>query len=296
MSEKYNKTKKCEYMKVSDINPHIRYAMIHNMHLNNSNTFSICYDCRIFYIEHGSGSVQVNDAKYNISSGDTIYFPPKTKYCFNFLDNREFKIIILDFDLINDFSHIKSSIGTALEKDFVPEKVINYPICDDLSYPIIRHLPQAGHSLAQCTANFLSRDSFYREKSSALLKLCLLELLGHVESETAYTDLCKDVIKYIQKNYMQHDLSNTEIAENFNYHPYHLNRIIKQETGIPLHKHLTNYRIRIAKNYLLTTQYSVERIAWESGFSSTSYFIKMFRESTNTTPKKYRKYRFHSEM
>lgn len=283
-------------MKISDLNPHIRYAKIHYMHTNTSSEFSVCYDCRFFHIEKGSGAVIIDKNKYNISSGDTLYLPPATRYRFDFTDSNSLKIIVLDFDLINSFNHIKSSVGTSFEKDFLPERVISYDMPSPLSQPIIRKTPHIGHSLVRCTENFLTREAFYREKSSALLKLCILEIMSDANRNTEYTNLSNDVTKYIYENYMHHTLSNTDIAEKFNYHPYHLNRIFKQETGKSLHRYLIEYRIRIAKNYLLTTQYSIEQISWKSGFSSTAYFIKMFRGHTGITPKKYRQLHFHTEI
>jgi len=87
-----------------------------------------------------------------------------------------------------------------------------------------------------------------------------------------------------------------DIAEHLNYHPYHLSAIIKQETGKTLHQYLIYYRLQIAKNYLLTTDYDILDIAWKCGFSSATYFIELFRKNTGTTPKKYRSLQVHTEI
>ncbi len=283
-------------MELSQLNPHIRYARLHHTHLGNRREFSICYDCRLFFVENADGYVVVNGNKYNISNGTAIYFPPQTKYRFNFKNDEGFKIIVMDFDLVSDFSHFKTSLGTATEKSFSEEKLLKYPIHEALAEPIIKSLPQIGTSLTQCTENFLSKGNFYRESSSALLKLCLLELLRKNSTGSNYSKLCENVINYIYENYANQTLTNAVIAEEFNYHPYHLNHIVREETGKSLHKHLVDTRLNIAKNYLLTTSYSIEQISWKSGFSSTSYFIKIFKDSLGITPKKYRQTRFHSEI
>ena len=103
-------------------------------------------------------------------------------------------------------------------------------------------------------------------------------------------------MNYIYKNYANQELSNSFIANVFNYHPYHLNQIMKEATGKSLHRHLTETRLRFAKNYLLTSQFSIEEVTWKSGFSSTSYFIKAFKDSVGMTPKKYRQAHFHTEL
>ena len=48
-------------------------------------------------------------------------------------------------------------------------------------------------------------------------------------------------------------------------------------------------KIRIAKNFLATTDWDIETVAWQSGFNSVSYFIKLFREHTGVTPLNYRR-------
>lgn len=283
-------------MEISELNPHIRYARIHQWHLHSGKEFSICYDCRIFFFENTGGSITANGIKYDISNSTAIYLPPLSKYRFDLLNSKNTQIIILDFDLVNDYSDLKSSIGTATESNFNPDKVLNYPIPELLSQPIVKQMPQIRQALMQCTDNFLQMNSFYRESSSALLKLCLIEFIRRNDKNSAYSKLCEQVLAYIHENYAVHTLTNTDIANKFSYHPYYLSCIIKQETGKSLHQYLIDYRLRIAKNYLLTTQHDIEQIAWESGFSSTAYFIKLFREHTGVTPQKYRKFRFHTEL
>lgn len=283
-------------MNLSEINPYIRYARLHHNHLENSIEFRICYDCRLFFMENAEGYITVNEKKFKFSKGTAIFFPPNTKYRFQFTNDKDFAIIIIDFDLVDDFSYVKESLGTPTEKMFIPDKVLNYPINEMFSSPIIKCFPQISTSLKKCTDNFLFKGNFYRDKSSALLKLCLIELVSSNLISTEYSKLCESVISYIHENYSSPSLTNPVIAEKFNYHQYYLNHIIKKETGKSLHKHVIDTRLNYAKNYLLTTSYSIDQISWKTGFSSTSYFIKIFKEIVGMTPNKYRKTRFHTEL
>ena len=283
-------------MELYELNPHIRYASRRFAKIENKKQFSICYDCRLFFVEDAEGYVIANGKKYNISNGSAIYFPPRTKYRFHISEGERFSIIILDFDLTSDFCHLKNSLGTATEENFVPEKCPDYEINESLASPIVETVLQIKSSLLQCCEYFLLKSNLYRESSSALLKLCLLELVKDNSPKGSYSQLCKNVMNYIYKNYANQELSNSVIANTFNYHPYHLNQIMKEATGKSLHRHLTETRLRFAKNYLLTSQFSIEEVSWKSGFSSTSYFIKLFKESSGMTPKKYRQAHFHTDL
>lgn len=280
-------------MKISELNPFIRYCRIHKSHIDTGKIISKCYDCRIFYCVDVSGSIIINGENFNLSNNTAIYLPPATEYKFNLTPESE--LIVIDFDLINNFDFISDSLGTATKRTFKIEKMPQYEFPSELSCTITKHIPQIKSKLEECTDKFLFKEPYYRELSSALLKMCLIEFVQHQEN-SIYSQLCKDVLTHIHNNFADHALTNETIAQTFNYHPFHLSRIIKQETGKTLHQYLIFYRLQIAKNYLLTTQHEVSQIAWRTGFCSSAYFVKTFRQNFDITPKQYRKQNLHTEL
>jgi YesN/AraC family two-component response regulator len=242
------------------------------------------------------GNIDVDGIKYNITNDTAIFLPPGTKYKLFFEEDPEFEAIVLNYDLVNDFSHLKNSLTTATEESFQKEIMPLYPLPEEFSMPIVAVLPQIYHKVSKCSEKFLIKSIYYREEASALLKLCLLEMIRPTTLSGELSALCERVLEYIHKNYSDSSLTNSTVAEHFNYHPYHLSRIIKQETGKTLHQYIVYYRIRVAKNYLVTTVYDMDRIAWMSGFCSSAYFIKTFREHCGITPKKYRDEQFKPEI
>ena len=151
---------------------------------------------------------------------------------------------------------------------------------------IIQYAPSLYESLKECTDEFLLQPEYYQEKASTLLKMCLIELLR--ESKTPVSQTANQIQDYIHKHYHETELTNKDIAQTFNYHPHYASHLMKLATGQSLHQYLLYYRIRVAKNYLITTDMDIKTIAWKSGFNSVSYFIKMFREYTGVTPRHYR--------
>lgn len=282
-------------MKLSDLNPHIRYARVHKTFFHTKKAVSKCYDCRIFFFDDISGNVVINNKKYSIGDKTAIYLPPATEYKFNFDFNENGRVTVIDFDLTNEYEHLTTPLGTAAADNFDENHSPSYPIPAELSQPVVRTAVQIAPILTQCTDNFILKKSFYRENSSALLKLCLLEI-ARLSSKSTQSPLCEKVLEYIHENYTISTLTNEEIAAKFKYHPYHLSRMIKQETGKTLHNYLIYYRVRIAKDLLLTTQYDISEVAWRSGFCSPSYFIKIFRQNTGITPKEYRRFQLHIEI
>ena len=70
---------------------------------------------------------------------------------------------------------------------------------------------------------------------------------------------------------------------------FSLCRKFKTETGKSVMQALLSIRISKAKRMLRYTSEAVERVGRLSGFESTSYFIKRFREAVGATPNEYRK-------
>ena len=63
-----------------------------------------------------------------------------------------------------------------------------------------------------------------------------------------------------------------------------------RETGRTPHEYLSAVRLRHAKELLTETALSVEEIGFRCGFSSSTAFIRSFRQATSITPASFRKY------
>ena len=280
---------------LSDLNPYVRYAGIHRAIFNLRNRISICYDCRLFFFDHTPGSITIFDQRFEICNKTVVYLPPETEYKIDISFQKGSKVIVLDFDLTNSNCHISNSLGTADVQTFDEKLVPRYSLPQELEKPIVRIAAKIEHMLTQCADDFLLQNAMYRENASALLKLCILELIRQ-NSQNAHSQLCRDVLAYIHANYTDPTITNREIAQCFNYHPDYLSTLIREETGKSLHQYLLYYRLQIAKNYLITTRADIREVAWRCGFTSTAYFIKLFRQNTGCTPQKYRKQNVHTEL
>ena len=276
-------------MKIEEINPFIRYATMHQTYYSQKEN-SICYDCRLFYVLQGDGEFFVNGQTYHVSAGFTAFLPPETQYNFNFIHSDSVKIYVLNFDLTDQFVHLSKSFGTAKESTFSANKSPQYILPEEFNEPIVcSNGISVQNRVAECVELFLQKVVYYKLFASAHLKLALLVLLRESHSERNDYKLTQSVQEYIRNNYHNAELNNQDIAEHFNYHPYHINRLMKAHTKKTLHEYLIDYRLHMAKNHLRTTTLNVTTIAEKTGFSSYTYFIKLFRERTGISPLQYRK-------
>ncbi|MBP1988577.1 helix-turn-helix domain-containing protein [Paenibacillus eucommiae] len=78
-------------------------------------------------------------------------------------------------------------------------------------------------------------------------------------------------------------------ADKLRITPSYLSRIFKEKTGESFSEYLTRKRIDKSKKLLLETGLKIKEIGDEVGYHKTTYFIKLFKDFTGTTPGEYRK-------
>ena len=186
-------------MNTNEINPHIRYARTYKL-FNIPQWVSVCYDCRLFYITNASGSVQIDSKTVELLGNVAIYLPPKTKYKFNLALDGAVDITVLDFDLVNDYSYIKNSLGTATLSTYVEELSPEYDLPNPFSRPIVKNTESIHQILSECVKSYLYGEGYYLEVASAYLKLALFDLLKPKREFSEGSRLCKKVIAYIAEN------------------------------------------------------------------------------------------------
>jgi YesN/AraC family two-component response regulator len=80
-----------------------------------------------------------------------------------------------------------------------------------------------------------------------------------------------------------------DTAEYLKISSAYLSRLFKNETGASFSDYVNKLKIEEAASLLLFTEYTDPEISNMLGFSSQSYFIKIFKKYMNITPKQYKK-------
>lgn len=79
-----------------------------------------------------------------------------------------------------------------------------------------------------------------------------------------------------------------EVASHIGMNPSALCTFIKKHTNLTFTEFLNNIRLAKAKELLLNSELSVSEVAYKTGFSSLSYFHKIFRNHYHCTPRSLR--------
>lgn len=111
--------------------------------------------------------------------------------------------------------------------------------------------------------------------------------LSDQRDRAGWPDKIRTAASYIETNYAQL-VSLDELAENLHVSKYHLQRTFAEKVGLTPHEYTNRIRIERAMELLRQTESSIEEIAKLVGFSSGSYFIKVFAKLTGMTPGAFR--------
>lgn len=111
-------------------------------------------------------------------------------------------------------------------------------------------------------------------------------LTGNAKPHSAPHDTGRilSLVAYLHEHYHE-KFSLTALAESVSMSRNECCRYFKRMMNMTITKYLLEYRLSKAVELLKASDMSITEIAEQTGFGDVSYFIKMFRLKTGTTPK-----------
>ncbi|MBO5453416.1 MAG: helix-turn-helix transcriptional regulator [Clostridia bacterium] len=184
--------------------------------------------------------------------------------------------IEFDFGFTDNYFKDTKSLGVLVEKPYI--KMISEYDSDEIN------------RLAKSLFNFKNKNPFTKTDGMfEAMYLCLiLQKCGEAVSIEAVTDenYISKVTDMIRKNFNRH-LTIEIIADSFFVSKGKLIYDFKNYCNMNVLEYITMTRCDFAKEYL-KKGLSVSETSDKCGFSSPSYFIKVFTRITGTTPLKFR--------
>lgn len=231
--------------------------------------------------------VVCGDQEYHLSEGDILFiapavlhelFAPETGVRL-FLQPKLFQFPLDELDLISSLispavfvtpeTHPKiHPLLHTLMLEIKEEYFSSHPYKETLiCAKVMEMLVILSRSLAEINQqNFISREPKQKEYMEKFMNICA----------------------YINDHFAE-DLTLEGVATLAGFSKYHFSRLFKQYADTSFYKYLNHKRIEHAKYLLLNPDLSVIEIALQSGFSSLSAFLRMFKMINNCTPTEFRK-------
>lgn len=132
------------------------------------------------------------------------------------------------------------------------------------------------------------REEFRTSKNIESLYhgLCdiLMDLCSH-EAEKIDQSLYGKILAYIQRNFMDNQLSLSRAADEFHITDIYLSKYFKEKNGMNFSKYVEEQRLTAASGLLESTRHSIQTIAEMVGYNSPQVFRRAYKKRYGKTPR-----------
>ena len=115
----------------------------------------------------------------------------------------------------------------------------------------------------------------------------LCESKKHQPLPSVQRKIVGEIVDYVAAHDSK-DLSVGEISHAMFFSPSYLSRVFKQHTGKSLVKFIQSKKIETAAELLRTTDYTIDKIMFDAGYSDKKHFYEVFSDAYGVTPGEYR--------
>ncbi|MFW5980480.1 MAG: AraC family transcriptional regulator [Halanaerobiaceae bacterium] len=246
-------------------------------------------EIEFIYLTRGKAKIFLDSTSFMVKSGEVVVVNSGVIHSGKAVSNNRCKFHSIVFDL--------KLLNSRLEDD-CQIKFIN-PLINQ-KYRLKNYLTRNQSwsekvidILEEIIETFYNRNTGYELKIKSLLYLALYNFNADKKIIKVKDDLykikrLKKALKFIHNNYDK-NIGLKEIADKINLSKYYFCRFFKKRTGTTPIEYLNFYRINKAVEMLQETEKKIIDISMEVGFSSNSYFIKVFKQYMDCTPSEYRK-------
>ena len=238
----------------------------------------------VIYIEEGELNIRIDNKQYNISNPSLIFISKLENHSVNVLGNKYKRYFIcispiLASNMIRDYSLL--TVLSNRPEDF----------CHVLDVSSIKE------EIDRIFSSFITENNttspYSTQKQAALLTELLISIyrlnpsLFSNENDKSISIIWKIQIR-LEQNCNEH-FTLTSLAEEYHMSPCYLSHLFKKVTGYPLMQYLTMCRLSLARQLLTDTNMSITEIVYNTGFSDSSNFARLFKREINLTPIEYRR-------
>lgn len=251
------------------------------------------YFIEILYIEKGSATVTCNEDTFLLHTGEMIFLPPQAVHSICSSSDTPLQYVVLKF----------SSSRISFPDSYLPRiGKIFWNTHKDLQLPLTFSQKDFtdfslkdffNSCVREMDAKRYGYDSFLRTFITQLT----IELLriwrehgftqesGEPESEKDFS--IHDVLMYID-SHSHENIQISKLAEMCHMSYSYFAKTFHKLYGQSCQEYIEFIRLSKVENYLLFTNYDLNYISSETGFSDCSHLIRVFKRKYHVTPKQYR--------
>lgn len=251
-------------------------------------------DMELIYIKRGNGLITVDLEHYQVSAGNILLIIPGQLHSISQYESNamEYENIIFKPEIL-----LTKQADTCNSNYFLPllDGTLQLPTLYEPGMPhydkIASCIDSADEICKTCPAGYqlVIKGQLYLMFYTLFSQYCDTQIR---RKDNKSLDKMKQIIKYIENNYME-KLTIETMANELDLSQSHFMKFFKNTMGTTFIDYLNDYRLTMASRLLISSESSILYIASEVGFDNLSYFNRLFKQRFTITPREYRR-RFHA--
>ena len=261
----------------------------------------------LYLIRRGEMYLSENETLYHLLPGDFLLLEPDRTHVGRKAASCEYYYVHFQYESLKAVRMTDEELGEKLKRqrektlrmDSQSKSVERQEI---LFLPKYLHLASdAGYrGITQLLNDGIAFHNSPMEGGEALCASRILEVLIRVSRQFLSVGLGEtdgsgrgsrkvwELLDYLNMFYYE-PISGDSLEQKFDCNFDYMNRLFRQSIGKPVFQYLSEIRIAHAKELLATSSMKVSQISEKVGFSDESYFSKVFKRHTGSSPSNYAK-------
>ena len=259
-----------------------------------SSSYHVHSEIEIIYILNGGMRFWISGKEIEVTEGKILLINSMTMHASELLDGSYTKMCLLQFkpDVIYSAGHFNE---LKYFSPFLQTGSLEYELIDE---GLLGDYDTLVKCLKDIVVDFEKKRIAYEIsiKSSIYRILTILyrnkildfEIMNDLYKKKEVFNRIQPVISYVESNYMD-DIDLEKACKLLRVNYFYFCRLFKKATGKTFIEYLNYVRVSVAEKFIITTSKSITDISIETGFSSLSYFNRIFKRLKGSNPTEYRK-------
>lgn len=228
-----------------------------------------------FIVLSGSGTLVYNDITYQLNKGDCVFIDCNKKYSQCSSSKQLWSLSWVHFNS----KSMKSIYEKYQERSTKPF----FHVHDLIKY---EELLSSLYFLAN--SRDYVRDMSINTSLSTLLTYIMKDCWAYDNSNINNSNKNIENVRLFIEEHYKEKISLDNLANRFFINKFYLARIFKKQFGISIMTFINQKRIDASKQMLRFSAHSIDAIAIQCGFQSSSYFSKVFKKTEGISPNRFR--------
>lgn len=243
------------------------------------------------YAYRGSFEIIIDDEERYLQQGDIYIMQPRVSHTVKYIEKNDDSIMISVFIkkelMARSMVNIMPKDGGMLDfvlRPFFDKKSMRFIIVNCDNDQLIKH--HINMMLNEYVMNDICGKQLVQCAFATILGLIGRKRYFQLDKTVNSNDAVRGIIEYINQNFK--DITLKSLAQIFKYNPNYLSTLIRKEAGKTFSELVRDAKLQNACFLLLNTDYSINDIAEQSGYTYVGNFYKTFRVRFGVSPSAFR--------